>query len=162
MVGRSWIILLVTSWTLWKEVCRYERVISSLACYQYPRAKGCAFFLRPEPALPISTSHCEMTKEQRPFNSNAPCSPGRQVPHTPDVLRRNSSVLPPANKQYLMVNEQPWQGGDSRRNTRNSITTCTVYKWFGFGYNFRNIREENVKNNPKSSLKPRGLCVRRE
>lgn len=149
-------------WQELKEVCRYKRVISSLACYQYPRAKGCAFFLRPEPALPISTSHCEMTKEQTPFNSNAPCSPGRQVPHTPDVLRRNSSVLPPANKQYLLVNEQPWQGGDSRRNTRNSINTCTVYKWFGFGYNFRNIREENVKNNPKSSLKPRGLCVRWE
>lgn len=34
-----------------------------------------------------------------------------------------------------------------------------VYRWFGFGYNFMNIREENVKNNPKSSLKPRGLCV---
>lgn len=80
MVGRSWIILLVTSWTLWKEVCRYERVVSSLACYQYPRAKGCVFSLRTEPALPISMSHCEMIKEQRPFNSNAPCIPGRQVP----------------------------------------------------------------------------------
>jgi len=88
-----------------------------------------------------------MVKEQRPFKAKALYSSGRHfvlIPLPPDTQFSQCSLLPTSDFCW-QLEIQDWVAAAKEPKESHYTMHVHVYKLFGLGYNFRNIREETVR-----------------